>query len=585
MDKIFDTFLARDSLMMVKNQVNLPVISGAADYSQETLKANSSSASSVDWSWSVPSESVFLRRRALIKIKLQFRTVIQIPVANPSIPIDANVFSPGLNVCLQSMPFHRLVTNATTTINSSQVDCNVQNYLTAFLQMQNEEDLHEYSSFCPTMQDRILDYTQFRNVTNNAAGNTLIGLYNNNPFQGYLQSGLNKNCVTRGSHPINITSVLKDGGGGDPDSLISDPAGGGGNEAQTFTIDWNVDVVEPVIIEPWMFSKKAQNCDSFIGVNRVNLRYNLSSTLGSRVISSAYTMVAANAGNSFETTLTNVVDPLLIVEYLTANSTVLIPARVITPFVQVYDYISQSTVNNAATTSIQFQSLQLGEVPGKIIIFCRKKLSNLKNSDSDSVFPIQKISVSFNNRTSLLNAFTPDQLYLMSKRNGLNNVDYYQFLGYAQKYNRDYVAGASTAANNIYLSGGCLVLNPALDLSLGATPFISAGSMGQYNLSFTLDVSNPYGAAVDCEVVCLLLNERMLETSSGYSKVIAPSFNQQLVASTIDKAAVAYDSAGESEIMGGKNMSTIVARGIGGASRSAGASRSGGKSKLDSLLM
>lgn len=612
MDKVYDTYLSRDPRMKVKSRVEFPVVKGATDYTTQAVVCNSASSSSVNFSWTPPSESTFICRKALIKSKMTFQAVISGLTTAGGVPNGTNVFSiagastqgaaltAAINaipdppvaaaaynavvsaannigaVCMQSFPFHRCATNVQTTINNSQIDIDMPSYLPAMLQLIDQEELREYSSQCPVLMDRYLNFTDANRY----------GVANS-PFAGYDVSSFKSQILGRGSYPINILSVVKTPNAGGAASLLKNADG------DSWVVTFQIETVEPILLPPWCNSKYGDDyADAFLGVNRINLKYSMSA-LTNRVLSTSLPVILDVGTNlPIDTCVVSLVDfgqekaissdTSLIVQYLNSDATQLIPERCIYNFWQVYNY--STNINNiAANASIkgQFSNLQLGEVPSLIVLYARKQISDQKAFDPDYFLPMTNLSVSFNNRVSLLSQFTPSDLYAMSKRNGLKNVDFFQFLGYAQKYN----AAQNTlnaALNKLFLAGSIIVIDPARDLSI-SNPYISDASTGQFNLSWNADIQNNKNYVTTVELVTLLFNSRMLLCASGNSEIIQPALNQEQVIKTINSGATGPDLL-NSVLIGGKNMSSVVNRSIGGASRSGG-SRSGGKSKLDSLLM
>ena len=606
MDKVYDTYLSRDPRMEVKSRVKFPVQKGASDYTTQEIVCNSASTSSVNFSWTPPSESTFVCRKALIKSTLTFTCALAGQTTAGGVPNGSNVFSiagastqgasltaainavanplpaPGYAaynavvtaannvgaVCMQSFPFHRCATNVQTTLNNSQIDIDMPSYLPSMLQLVDQEDLREYSSQCPVLMDRYLNYPD-----SNKYGVA------NSPFAGYDVSSFKSQILGRGSFPINITVV--DHQPAADDSLIKDADG------DTWLITFTVDTVEPILLPPWCIGKYGDDsADAFLGVNRINLKYSMSAD-ARRAVSSAL------PNGTVTTTLTGVSQGTsLIVQYMNSDATQLIPERCIYNFLQVYNYSTQVGALAANTAvNASFNNLQLGEVPSLMVLYARETVATSSARSSDFFLPITNLSISFNNRVSLLSQFSPSELYALSKRNGLKNVDFFQFLGSAQRYNaaQDSI---NAALNTLYLAGSIIIIDPARDLSI-SNPYISDASTGQFNLSWKADVKNNKATAVTFELVTLLFNSRMLLCSSGNSEIIQPALNQEQVIKTIDSGVVGVDIPNY-ELIGGKSqrMSHIVEKGLGG-SRSGGMMNRGmqnpsvkqARSKLDSLLM
>ena len=79
--------------------------------------------------------------------------------------------------------------------------------------------------------------------------------------------------------------------------------------------------------------------------------------------------------------------------------------------------------------TIQSTNLQLNGIPDKLIIFCRKRVADLKCSDTDSYATITNISINFNNQAGLLSSMSQEQLFRNSVQSGLANMSWDEFCG------------------------------------------------------------------------------------------------------------------------------------------------------------
>jgi hypothetical protein len=539
--------------MKPESQLSLPIKKGAIDNSFQSIAANSQSTSNIDWQYTPPSESVFIARKPLVESTL--RIVVTITTPALSVPNGTNVWDICRNTCLQSYPLHRLATEVSCGINNSKVDLNLQDVIVALLQMQDEEDMREYQTGCAIMSDRYANYAD------------CVSTNWNNPFDGYNR-GYNKRILPRGVQRINVVAVSRNAGA--DNSLVK--------LADGDTWDITCDVTT-VLLPPFQSGKFGEDCSSFLGISKFSLRYTLDQTARRMFSSALY------GSTTVVCRLTNVSNSNLYMNYLNGDAYSLYPERVLHEY---YEFDPQiHTVTQALNArvllgGVNYTNLQLGEIPDKIILYARKRFADQTAKDSDVTFPIRSLSVTFNARTALLSSMTPDQLYLMSKRNGLKNVDFYQFYGEAQVYDAGYIAGANNANNRLYLSGGCVVIDPSRDLGL-TNPYITSNSTGQFNFNFFCSVFNPTSENLaSFELVAIMCYKRILTTSTGRSTVEEPAFNMKLVQETLDSNREALLPPNDQEsLMGGKRQ-TVIAKGISG-----GASRSGGKSgrKLDSLLI
>lgn len=563
MDKIFNTYVSTDSRLKVKSTFEYPVKVGPSDYTTQAIDNTSASSSNLSFAWTPPSENTIISRKMAVQCKLLFTGTIS---GNPDILItnDLYVLKLAENFCLQSFPLSRCCNNLSVNINNTQIDCALSDYISSMMQLEKQDVLSTFQTGTPVMNDRYRYYVD-------AAGSSL------SPFGGYDKS---RNCdlIPRSAYPIAIKVVTSAGTDAVANSFIKK------NDDNSWSFTMEVDVIEPVLLPPLTNSAYGEIADGLIGVNRLNVKYSLSSSLANRAFSYFLNLADGTPTGTMGVTLTNIDNSAkLLVNYLNTGPELLIPTRAVYNFYQINNYSKTQSITFAANVAkqIQFSNLQIGEIPDKLVIFCRKSLSSCTPKDPDVFFPITNISVSFANRVSLLSQLSPQDLYLLCKRNGLQNVDYLQFLGEAQRYS-SLQTGVNNAKNTVYLGGSILIIDPVKDLSM-TNAYITNGSTTQANLSFALSVISDVVQTVDVEIVCLLFNSRMLTCNSGSSEVVQVALNQQMVAETL-KANVQGTDIPSAVLLGGANMDQVVNRGIGG-SRSGGASRSGGKSKLDMLLM
>jgi hypothetical protein len=147
-------------------------------------------------------------------------------------------------------------------------------------------------------------------------------------------------------------------------------------------------------------------------------------------------------------------------------------------------------------------------------------------TDSSSFLTINSISISFNNTAGILSSANPQQLYEISYRNG-SAQSYYEFAGLAKS---NYTGEVNSAGNITYsqdlvgrgvqvgTTGSLLVLNPVLDFNLPS--YLSSGSLGQFNLYFTINVSNQTKQVIAAPEICIVCcNSGIFTTQLGSSVV------------------------------------------------------------------
>ena len=167
-------------------------------------------------------------------------------------------------------------------------------------------------------------------------------------------------------------------------------------------------------------------------------------------------------------------------------------------------------------------------------------------SDPSAFLTINSISISFNNTAGILSSANQQQLYNISYNNG-SAQSFYEFSGFARSnysgsvgidgnitYSQDY-GGQGVACGT---TGSLLVLNPVFNFNLPA--YLSSSSLGQYNLYFTINVSNQFASAIKNPeiVVVTTINSGIFTTQLGSSIINTGILTKEDVLRTKNQAPV-----------------------------------------------
>jgi hypothetical protein len=139
----------------------------------------------------------------------------------------------------------------------------------------------------------------------------------------------------------------------------------------------------------------------------------------------------------------------------------------------------------------------------------------------------------------------------MSTKNG-SQQSWREFSGQAQ--NTALVGGVLTTVI-VPTIGSLLVINPAYDLSLPA--YLSNGSMGNYNLQFTVNCTNQFGATIQPEIVVICVNSGILTTQMGVSSTYTGILTKEMVLSAKESRSV-MSSAEHERLIGGKMLNRLL---------------------------
>jgi hypothetical protein len=232
---------------------------------------------------------------------------------------------------------------------------------------------------------------------------------------------------------------------------------------------------------------------------------------------------------------------------------------------RIYDrYLSQinttTAIASGATQTLTSNSLQLNQVNDLIMIAVRRPISSQTNLLSDGFMTISKISLTYNNTAGLLSTLSNQQLFELSQKNGSNQT-YQEFSGYANIGGKVITSSETGQADDIEANGyftiatggSLLVINPAKDLNLPV--YLSAGSLGQFQLQFTVDVTNQYDDAITPEIVVYTMNSGLWVCQNGSAQTYTGILTKEAVLASKEGKSVPKIAQHEFDrLVGGRLM-------------------------------
>jgi len=507
----FQKVLVKDDRLDVTDKIKYAVNKGGQNVTCAQFRAISATTSQITFNIQVPSEQTIIDRRVLLKAKLKLKVTTNDNGASANKGCRY-----GYNAALAPFPLHQLMSVASATINNNTVSVNIQDVLPSIMRLLDKEELQAYNGTTPTYQDSYYSYTDATNNNNNS-----LGLYNN---------ATDNYNVPRGSVvPIEYTAVA---------GAVA------GTVEETFTFQ----ITEPLLISPFIFAHPKSNSQGFYGVQNLNFVFNLASvTAGNQRVfrgldGAGNASQADYTKNSPAATNTPFISnvslepfaefPELLFTFLTPHPSDLMPARNVVPYYELPRYItsnlegingtplaaanavSGNQIKSTALLSKTYnsQSLQLNQIPDKLIVMVRKTMGNQKAGDADSCLPIKGITINFNNQSGILASATKEDLYRMTKDN-CSNLNWYEFSGVVTE------SLASSTFQVVPTVGSFLVLEFGKDIQL-VEDFYAAGSLGNFNLQLRVEVENPnvYNfAANQLEMVIITMNSGVFVNERGTS--------------------------------------------------------------------
>lgn len=572
----FSKILVKDDRLEVVDNIKYAVIKGGQNVTAAQFQAISSTNTQLVFNIQVPSEQTLIDRRVMLQADFTIKVTSCAYTWNANraalLRVAGTGCGYGQRASLAPYPLHQMMTVASATINNNTVSVNIRDVLPAIQRLMEERELSSYNGTTPTYTDPLYSYTD-------ALGSL------NNPLASQYQ-GPDPDFNGRGS--IALTSYV----------------GAAGAVAGTYDETFGFHINEPLMISPLIYSNPKCNGQAFYGIQNMNIVLNLGNlnrafrglvgvngVLGSDSATTAPTYQAdlkfASPGGSIEPLTAGqslsvivAVEPtvtgnsgsmfsqaMLKFMFLTPHPSDLMPARNIVPFYELPRYITSNPLQGslaplarAATGVIPYstvggsalvsQTLQLNQIPDKLIVFVRKTSGQQTWGDSDSYLPIRKVTINFNNNSGILASATCEDLYRMAKDNG-SNQNWQQWVGVAGNIagapqistgtvlTGQNQIGASAALANILNTnsiwsvptcGSVMVLEFGHDIQL-VEDFFAPGSLGNFNIQIQVTCENQSCVSVGSapgdsgiELVMITMNSGVFVcergTSSTYTGIL-----------------------------------------------------------------
>lgn len=523
----------------IESEITLPVITGSSSNNFQTFNAQSGvGTSQIQFNVQIPSLSTAVSRHFLVKATIDIAVTIEGGTTVGYWEPDAVLFSYGKSNALQAFPLNALLSTIQSNLNNAQFSVNTRDVMAGLLKMYNYDELSKYNSLTPSLIDSFYqNYEDGLGSNNNVLGNYSTGSYS-------------KEFQPRGVFPVQLLQSDKT----TPIVGLEIVASGAGTSPYaSFIVRFTV--TEPLLFLSPYISGNSNNQSAFLGINNLTITMNLGDA--TRVMSNASYALLADGVTKSKTiqsvALSGYSGASLMLNFLSVPAVLynkLEPKNVVNYNQYTsYNFTTGATLNHGATGSYSFNSIQLNQIPSKILIFAKQ--TNFNSYDANHFSVIQKVSINFANKSGLLSSAQPEQLYEMSVRNGLQ-MSYYEFSGKGIS-NDEYGNPVSVAT-----IGSILAIDPAIDLSIDNQ--YTNMSAGQYNLQFDITLLNQtanLNYTPTIYVVCV--NSGLFITESGVSRFVTGLLTQEMVLETKMKTAVLDKHTYEEEIVGGsiENIGSI----------------------------
>lgn len=561
MSNDFKKVLVKDDRLMVSNSIDYAVFKGGQNVVPSLQPAVSDSNSAITFNIQVPSEQTLVDRRVMwsARAKIQFNANNK-PVL-------------GQDAALAAFPLHQLCTTIQCTINNNSTSVNIRDVLPALLKCVDSREMARYSSTTPVQSDVLRFYYDSTSL----ASNNILGGYE----QGALDPCQYANGAFAGYGANNLSNFAQNG------VVLTEVTAPTEGAPGLYTLEWTTS--EPLMCPPFVWAEPETNNSAIYGIQNMNIVLNLGNPL--RAVRTSYSGVDGWTNVQ----LLNVGQNYLNLNYITSHPSDLMPARNVVPYLEYPRYFSASSqvVANASSTTISSNTFNLNQIPDKLIIFLRKPQTLQTNSDSDRSFPIQKISINFNNNAGILSSASQYDLFRYSVEAG-SKQSYAEFAGLV-----NWNTGGGETNAFVQTVGSYLMLDFGKHIQL-TEDYYAPGSLGNFQIQFDLTVTGNYTAvpSVDApfapEVVLIPVNSGIFVTERGQSSVYTGILTKQDVLDASQTTALAQSSV--RRVVGGSmcdrgkalavhKMKTLHSSSAPSASSGSGMSGAAMKSPLSHRLM
>ena len=389
-------------------------------------------SSGVNWSISVPS-GVGVSRRAYISATFDMTFTFANTGQAAAAAFVSDSYAP------RSYPLNRSIATQTATLDGVRFTQNNGQIMDVIVHCLDDE-VHKANCLDSVFRrDNCPSYSMMDQATNNPLTSYADGTYQS-PSRGTGYYQLNS---------LDNTAI---------------PTGGANTTRKvSFTVS------EAVLVPPFHYESKEEQ-PALFGIETLEINVNFGQL--TRTLWSQFGLPTDITGSI---TSVAVEQPRLLLEMLTPKVGFSLPKQVVYDIFEMTQYVQAGgAVSAGGTATLTNNNNKMSNsVPSRIFVFARRGPNSLTMEQGNTFLGIQSLSVQMNNRSGLLADATPQQLWDLSRTNGLE---------------QEYEEWVMRKFGNTVLSGGIICLDPAKDLSLDVDQ--TNGSSGSVEISITAQVQN-----------------------------------------------------------------------------------------------
>jgi hypothetical protein len=447
-------------------------IQGAGKYNIQSYTSSASSASALEFAFALAGgTSTVISRRVLLSAEVNV-------VFTGRAPVGQTLLSIGSFDSARAYPMNNIMSSVNVTLNQSKFTFQPRDILPAMLHIRGDQ-LRAVSDSCPNMPDNCQSYDSFIATLRNPMGNvtsTQFGTAARGAFA--YEVVLNE---TSANPAVDIQAMVR------------------------------IRSIEPVFCSPFDWSTYGLD-QGLSGIQNMVFSFQFDSKverIWSHAASSGATLSAVTLGGTADAIQYDAFsNAKLYFETLTPKITVdSVPARITTDYYEVrVNPVSSgfSTIAAGATSELVSGTIQMQQIPSKIVVFARRSNATQGVLTPDSFLAIETANFQWCTSPGLLSTATQTHLYEISRRNGVT-MPWNDWCGVALGQDGDAVG----------TTGSVLVVEPGIDLQLndGEAP----GLPGNFQLSLQLRVRNTGSTSVSPALYVVAVNDCVLTLDNGSS--------------------------------------------------------------------
>ena len=532
---------------IVQNQMSYGIQKGGVSVTAGVFQAIAATSSQITFQLTSPSENVFIDRA--IDWTATVALTLSVDVGGtPTTGLPVLRF--GLDCALCQFPLNSLVSTMTATINDTTVSTNNSDTLYEVLRL-TDSAANRAVRTCPYMADNYASYNDGY-------------LTNNTPLNAY-GSGFGNDYVPNGSYNnvffTNSTGAILTGTGTYTTNGVTVDYTDGVPVITTGVTTYPIHIIftstEKICLSPFIYAD-SENDTGLFSIQNISFVMNLQSP---SLTANSGRIIRSTTGNdrditaiSFNNTTTSaspITNARINCVFCTPSLSLPLPSKSLVPWFEFPRYNTRFTnaIASKDTALLASQTITLSAIPDFLIIYCKPRVY-ADSTDADYYYPIQKISINFDNYSGLMSAHTTPMIYSASSKNGLQ-VDYQQFTGEAK------TTGLITNVGgyNVALTGSPIVIKPGTDFALSQS--LAPGILGNFTFQCDVTVYNQTGTpATDYNLWVIAANSGFFESKNGMSRIIRGA---SLTAEEVINASTS-DSMSRSHltrVVGGKGIGSM----------------------------